>query len=95
MQVTSERVSKLRPFQRLNHFPSMLEICRKAALSRHMGRMAVRLPGDYNFYPQSMVLPDQLDDLIAALKRSKVERLGVQFIRSSPVQTRDTDGNQQ
>ncbi len=34
LSVSVERVSKLRPYQRLNHFPSMLEICRKAALSK-------------------------------------------------------------
>jgi hypothetical protein len=51
-QVSVERVQKLRPFQRLNHFPSMLEICRKAQLSRHMARMAQRMHGgEYSFYP--------------------------------------------
>ncbi|GLC54097.1 hypothetical protein PLESTB_000823400 [Pleodorina starrii] len=49
----------------------MLEICRKAALSRHMARMAARLPAEYRFYPTSLVLPDQLDDLMAALKRNR------------------------
>ncbi|KXZ55013.1 hypothetical protein GPECTOR_3g176 [Gonium pectorale] len=38
--VSVDRVQRLLPFQRLNHFPGMLEICRKAALSRHMARMA-------------------------------------------------------
>ena len=70
-QVSLERVAKLKPFQRLNHFPSMLEICRKTQLSRHMSRMAARLPDEYDFHPVSLNLPDQLDDLIALLKRNK------------------------
>ncbi|GLI60422.1 hypothetical protein VaNZ11_002574 [Volvox africanus] len=71
LSVSSDRVQRLLPFQRLNHFPGMLEICRKAALSRHMARMAARLPTEYRFYPVSLVLPDQLDELMAALKRNK------------------------
>lgn len=43
-QVSIERVSRLKCFQRLNHFPGMLEICRKASLSRHLARMCARLP---------------------------------------------------
>ncbi|GIL85398.1 hypothetical protein Vretifemale_13942, partial [Volvox reticuliferus] len=49
LSVSSDRVQRLLPFQRLNHFPGMLEICRKAALSRHMSRMAARLPAEYRF----------------------------------------------
>ncbi len=64
-------MQRLLPFQRLNHFPGMLEICRKASLSRHMARLAARLPAQYGFYPPAMLLPDQLDELVAALKKNK------------------------
>lgn len=69
--MSSDRVQRLLPFQRLNHFPGMLEICRKASLSRHMARLAARLPAHYGFYPPAMLLPDQLDELVAALKKNK------------------------
>ena len=49
----------------------MLEICRKAQLSRHMSRMACRLPDEFDFHPASFKLPEQLDDLIGILKRNK------------------------
>eukprot|EP00191_Tetraselmis_sp_GSL018_P000237 CAMPEP_0177612540 /NCGR_PEP_ID=MMETSP0419_2-20121207/21293_1 /TAXON_ID=582737 /ORGANISM="Tetraselmis sp., Strain GSL018" /LENGTH=100 /DNA_ID=CAMNT_0019108771 /DNA_START=44 /DNA_END=343 /DNA_ORIENTATION=+ len=49
--VTVDRVNKLRGYQRLNHFPGMMEICRKAALARNMARMARLLPEQYNFFP--------------------------------------------
>ncbi|EFJ40800.1 hypothetical protein VOLCADRAFT_69077, partial [Volvox carteri f. nagariensis] len=71
LSVSSDRVQRLLPFQRLNHFPGMMEICRKAALSRHLARMATKLPSEYRFYPTSLVLPDQLDELMTALKRNK------------------------
>ncbi|KAG2425340.1 hypothetical protein HXX76_013754 [Chlamydomonas incerta] len=71
LSVSGDRVQRMLPFQRLNHFPGMLEICRKGALSKHMARMAARLPSEYRFYPPSLVLPDQLDELLAALRRNK------------------------
>ncbi|KAG2430736.1 hypothetical protein HYH02_013575 [Chlamydomonas schloesseri] len=71
LSVSGERVQRMLPFQRLNHFPGMLEICRKGALSKHMARMAARLPSEYRFYPPSLVLPDQLDELLMALRRNK------------------------
>lgn len=42
--MSGDRVQRMLPFQRLNHFPGMLEICRKGALSKHMARMAARMP---------------------------------------------------
>ncbi|KAG2483918.1 hypothetical protein HYH03_017239 [Edaphochlamys debaryana] len=71
LSVSAERVQRLLPFQRLNHFPGMLEICRKAALSKHMARLQRQLPDEYRFYPPSLVLPEQLDELMAALRRNK------------------------
>jgi hypothetical protein len=71
LSVSIERVSRLKTFQRLNHFPAMLEICRKAALSRHIARMAARCGRDYNFYPSSLILPDQLEEFVNLLKRNK------------------------
>eukprot|EP00198_Chlamydomonas_reinhardtii_P000909 XP_001690244.1 predicted protein [Chlamydomonas reinhardtii] len=71
LSVSGDRVQRMLPFQRLNHFPGMLEICRKGALSKHMARMAARMPSEYRFYPPSLVLPDQLDELLAALRRNK------------------------
>ncbi len=77
LSVNIERVSKLRRFQRLNHFCSMLEICRKAALSRHMQKMALKLPQEYSFHPVSFNLPDQLEELIVVLRKNKAKVCGV------------------
>ena len=70
LSVTVDKVAAMKPYQRLNHFPSMLEICRKVSLSKHMSRMAARLPSEFNFYPLSFQLPKQLDELLVALRRN-------------------------
>lgn len=73
LSVTVDKVAMLKPYQKLNHFPSMLEICRKSALSKHMAKMASRLPHEYSFYPLSFMLPKQLDDLLAVLRKNKLK----------------------
>ena len=34
--VSTDRISDLKPYQRINHFPGMGEICRKDCLARNM-----------------------------------------------------------
>lgn len=59
--VSEARVSKMRPYQRINHFPGMMEICRKAALSRNLKRMQARMPEHYSFAPTTWDYPAELD----------------------------------
>lgn len=35
---SNERISELKPYQHINHFPGMAEICRKDSLARNMAR---------------------------------------------------------
>ena len=71
--VALERVMKLKPTQKINHFTGMLEICRKKALSKNIGVMAKAFPEQYNFVPRSWILPEQRTDFLAQFggKRSK------------------------
>ena len=66
--VSSERISKALPFQRINHFPGMMEICRKVSLSNLIKRMQVVCPDLYTFHPDNWTIPDELDVFIAALR---------------------------
>ena len=54
LSVGEHRVSKMSPFQRVRSLPGMMEICRKAALSRHLKRMKSACPaGTYDFAPDA------------------------------------------
>ena len=62
LSVSEHRVSKMLPFQRVNHFPGMMEICRKAALSRHLKRMKSACPaGTYDFAPDTWEHPNEME----------------------------------
>ena len=43
--------------QKINHFPGMIEICRKDLLARNMNRMLKLFPKDYNCFPRSWCMP--------------------------------------
>ncbi|KAI9015020.1 tubulin-tyrosine ligase family-domain-containing protein [Gaertneriomyces semiglobifer] len=60
--VSVERVLSMKPFQRINHFPGMHEICRKDRLARNLERLSRLFPKEANFFPRSWILPVQWSD---------------------------------
>lgn len=54
---------ELHEYQRVNHFPGSGELTRKDRLWVQMNRAAQKLgAGDYNFLPETFVLPEQLEE---------------------------------
>ena len=56
------------PYQKINHFPGMHEICRKDHLARNMSRLSRLFPKEYNFFPKTWNLPLEWADLSLCLK---------------------------
>ncbi|KAL9187839.1 hypothetical protein ACHAXT_006217 [Thalassiosira profunda] len=50
----------IQPWQRINHFPGMTNICRKARLAQSLELMRKKFPRDFSFYPTTYVLPQGL-----------------------------------
>lgn len=71
LSITVERCKDMKRFQKINHFPGMLEICRKDLLARNLTRMQRSFPRDYNFFPKTWCLPADLGD---AITYSKIRR---------------------
>ena len=69
--VAIERVMRLKPLQKINHFTGMLEICRKKALARNLRRVAAKLPASFDFAPQTFVLPEELEAFADAVKGNR------------------------
>lgn len=61
--VTAEQLGKMKPFQKINHFPGMYTLSRKNYLARNLIKMEKKFPNDYNFFPKTWVLPSELNDL--------------------------------
>ncbi|CDW83353.1 tubulin-tyrosine ligase family protein [Stylonychia lemnae] len=60
--VQCERLYKMKPYQRINHFAGMYALARKNHLARNLGRMQKKFPDDYKFFPQTFLLPSEYSD---------------------------------
>ncbi|XP_011295610.2 tubulin polyglutamylase TTLL13 [Musca domestica] len=52
-----EMYKTMKRFQQINHFPGMMEICRKDLLSRNLNRMLKLYPKDYKIFPKTWIFP--------------------------------------
>ncbi|XP_063201957.1 tubulin polyglutamylase TTLL13 isoform X2 [Chroicocephalus ridibundus] len=71
--VSLERVMKMKRFQKINHFPGMIEICRKDLLARNLNRMLRLFPKEYNIFPRTWCLPADYGDF-QAYRRARKRR---------------------
>ncbi|XP_070563404.1 LOW QUALITY PROTEIN: tubulin polyglutamylase TTLL7-like [Ptychodera flava] len=72
--VSSERIVDLKPYQKINHFPGMGEICRKDCLARNIAKIAKAHPEEYSFSPRTWIFPSEYNSFqchVRDLKRKK------------------------
>ena len=55
--ITADYLSKMLPYQKINHYPGMYVVTRKNHLARNLMRMKKAFPSEYNFFPQTWLLP--------------------------------------
>lgn len=60
--VSCEKLYKMKPYQRINHFPGMYALARKNHLARNLGKMQKAFPDDYKFFPKTWLLPSEYPD---------------------------------
>lgn len=61
--VQPERLSQMKPFQKINHFPGMYSLARKNYLAKNLNKMRKNFPDEYDFFPRSWLIPAELSDL--------------------------------
>ncbi|XP_017051007.1 tubulin polyglutamylase ttll6 [Drosophila ficusphila] len=61
----------MKRFQQINHFPGMVEICRKDLLSRNLNRMLKLFPGDYRIFPKTWLMPTDAYDVAVYANKHK------------------------
>ncbi|CAF3646526.1 unnamed protein product [Adineta steineri] len=57
--ISMDIVSSLKPYQKINHFPTMSEISRKDLLARNFDKLSRILPDEYNYTPRTWILPNE------------------------------------
>ncbi len=64
------RDMRLKRPQRINHFPGMFEIAHKCRMAANLNKVRAKLPADFDFYPQTWVLPEELGALERAINEN-------------------------
>jgi tubulin polyglutamylase TTLL6/13 len=59
------------PYQKINHFPGMNEICRKNFLARNVTKFAKMFPKEFHFFPKTYILPNEWSDFKLAHRSNK------------------------
>mmetsp|Transcript_4094 Transcript_4094/g.7351 ORF Transcript_4094/g.7351 Transcript_4094/m.7351 type:complete len:1093 (-) Transcript_4094:100-3378(-) len=60
--ITVDRFIKMNSYQRVNHFVGMTSITKKNNLGRNLLRMKKRFPEEYKFFPDTWILPTDLNE---------------------------------
>ena len=55
-----ERISRMRSYQRTNHYPGMHALTRKNSLGHNLNGLRAMFPEAFNFYPRTWLLPTDL-----------------------------------
>lgn len=71
LSISVQRCKEMKRFQRINHFPGMLEICRKDLLARNLNRMFKVFPEEYNVFPKTWCLPTDMTEVAEYAKNHK------------------------
>ena len=59
--------------QRVNHMPGIYNLAKKNMLGRHLMKLQSVFPEDYNFFPETFILPQDQKEFMSQLtaKRNK------------------------
>lgn len=68
----TEKLTRMRNYQKLNHFPSMYQICRKNLLAKNLKKMERMYPGEYKITPRTWLLPHEWGELKAFVNEKRV-----------------------
>ena len=70
LAVPNERISEMKPYQRINHFPGMVEVCRKDCLAKNMAKMQKLFPDEFDFTPRTWNMPQESNIFLSQAKES-------------------------
>ncbi|XP_048759052.1 tubulin polyglutamylase TTLL7-like [Ostrea edulis] len=78
--VSADRITEMKPFQRINHFPGMVEVTRKDCLARNMMKVQRHHADEFNFVPKTWILPADHSMLLNYAKDLKAKKKYRTFI---------------
>ena len=71
--IESEKLKFMKPYQKINHFPAMFLIARKTFLAKNLKKMQKLFADQYDFFPRTWILPNEINDLRFNYQNSAIE----------------------
>lgn len=68
--VAPDKVTKMKPYQRTNHYPGMSQLARKNNLGRNLMKMEKLFPQDYRFFPRTWCFPHDYPEFKMYMKET-------------------------
>jgi tubulin polyglutamylase TTLL6/13 len=69
--ITPDKLTKMKLYQKINHFPGMYAISRKNYLAYNLNKLKKIYPNEYNFFPRTWVVPCDIGDLKNFIQNKK------------------------
>ena len=86
--VPFDTIAALNKYQKANHFPGMSELAKKNLLAKNLNRIAKALPGEFNFFPPTFILPGEAEPLKNWIASQVAEPLhAAPTLRTTPCST--------
>lgn len=67
--VQIDQLGRMKPYQKINHFPGMFSLAQKNHLGRNLMRLKKVFPAEYNFFPPTWNLPSDMVDFRNQFKK--------------------------
>ncbi|CAG9315026.1 unnamed protein product [Blepharisma stoltei] len=69
--VPPDKLSNMKQYQKINHFPGMYNVSRKNYLAYNLMKLKKLFPDEYDFFPRTWVVPCDMGDLKAYMQLKK------------------------
>jgi len=73
LYISPEFLAKVKPYQKVNHFPGLECLSRKNLLGKNLMRMKKVFPKEYNFFPPTWILPLEWSDFRKQFNENKAK----------------------
>ena len=79
--VLPERIAKMKPYQKTNHFPGMFQLSRKNHLARNLIKMQKEFEKQYKFFPKTFLLPSEFGEFKNTFANKSVSNRPVYIVK--------------
>lgn len=73
--VQPEKLAKMKPYQKINHFPGMYALARKNYLAKNLNRLRKIYPKEFSFFPKTWLIPAEYSELIMQFNGKKQKKI--------------------